>query len=56
MSRYHKWLNVAVLEAQKSTMNNKYGCVLVMRNKIIAKGYNYETHISTLSKSCVLCC
>ncbi len=36
---------------KKSTMQHKYACVIVHRNKIIATGYNYRT---IGSKSCIL--
>jgi len=50
------FVSVAIEEARKSLMKSKYGAVLVYRNKIISKGYNYDTHINTLNKSCLLCC
>lgn len=45
----------AYLQALKSTMEKRYGAVLVYRNKIIAKGYNYEKNISTLNRCYLLC-
>jgi hypothetical protein len=49
------FVQTVVTEALKSPMANKYGAVLVHRNKIIAKGHNYDTHISTLNSYGVLC-
>jgi hypothetical protein len=49
------FVSIAVEEARKSHMSQKYGAVLIYRNKIISKGHNYDTHISTLNRSCLLC-
>lgn len=50
-----KFVNLAIKQALKSSMNTKYGAVLIHRNKIISMGYNYDTHISTSNKCSVLC-
>ena len=56
MSRYNKFVCDAIKEASKSPMKNKYGAVLIYRNKIISIGHNYDTHIHTDKRSCPLCC
>ena len=35
-----KYLDIAKNEALKSELTNKHGCVIVRKNKVIAKGYN----------------
>jgi deoxycytidylate deaminase len=49
-------IDLAIKEAQKSTMKSRYGAVLIYQNKIISSGYNYETKLSNLNKNCPLCC
>ncbi len=56
MSHYNKYIGIAIDQALKSPMINKYGAVLIHRNKIVSAGYNYDTHIHTDKKSCLLCC
>lgn len=34
------FINEAIKEAKKSPMKNKYGALLIFRNKIISRGYN----------------
>lgn len=46
---------IAYNEALKSTMNNRYGAVLVLRGKVVGKGHNYSLINSTEKKSCILC-
>lgn len=41
-------------EALKSSMKNRYGCVIVYRNKIIASGHNRSTIHSTSKNKHVL--
>jgi deoxycytidylate deaminase len=36
-----QYINAAILEARKSNMEQKHGCVIVYKGKIIAKGYNH---------------
>ena len=48
-------LDLAIKEAQKSTMKSRYGAVLIHRQKIIASGYNHQTKLSDLNKNCPLC-
>ena len=55
MSNCNKFIDNAKREAFKSPMKNKYGAVLVYRNKVISMGHNYDTHIHTDKKSCPLC-
>ena len=62
------FIDVAVNEAKKSNMNNRYGAIIIHRNKVISTGHNYYTHINTAflpktlatssapNKSSVLCC
>jgi tRNA(Arg) A34 adenosine deaminase TadA len=42
------FISVAITEAKKSKMLHKHGCVIVCKNKIMAKGHNYmfNKHIS----------
>ena len=54
MTQMNKWVNVAIEQAMKSVMLNKYGCVIIHRNKIISTGYNYDTLIHTDKRSCLL--
>ena len=44
----------ARIEAMKSTMRHRYGCVIIYRNKIIASGHNREKNISSKRNQCVL--
>ena len=46
----------AIKQAEKSIMKNRYGAVIIYRNKVISTGYNYHKHINTDNKSCLLCC
>ena len=41
-----KFVDYAVKEAKKSTVTMKHGCVIVKRNKIVARGYNKYTNIN----------
>lgn len=36
-----QYINAAILEARKSNMDQKHGCVIVYKGKIISKGYNH---------------
>lgn len=49
------FIDIAIEQAEKSPMNNKYGAVLIHRNKIVSMGYNYDIHITTGNKCCLLC-
>lgn len=49
-----KFIDYAKEQALKSPMNNKYGAVLIYRNKIIASGFNYYTHNKFLNNQCLL--
>lgn len=51
------WYEEALTQAKKSTVSHKCGAVLIHRNKIIAKGYNYQRcdRIPKNHKSCLLC-
>jgi deoxycytidylate deaminase len=35
------FVEIAYNEAKKSNVKNQYGSVLIYRNKVISKGYNY---------------
>jgi deoxycytidylate deaminase len=50
-----KFIDIAITQAYKSPMSNKYGAVLIYRNKVLSVGYNYDTHISTENKYGLLC-
>lgn len=45
----------AINEALKSPLSKKYGAVLVYKGKIISRGYNYDTHICSSNRQCLLC-
>ena len=47
-------MQVAINQANKSTMKHRYGAALVYRNKVISYGYNYDTKLSHLNKKCPL--
>jgi deoxycytidylate deaminase len=51
------WYEEALNQAKKSSVTHKCGAILVYRNKIVSKGYNYHRcdRISTNTKSCLLC-
>ena len=49
------FIEIAINQASKSPMANKYGAVLLHRGKIISIGHNYDTHITTIKKCCLLC-
>ena len=49
------YTSVAFEEGLKSPVQNRYGAVLVYRNKIISKGFNYYKHTITNSRQGVLC-
>ena len=55
MNRLQSFVQLAIEEANKSLMKTKYGSIIVHRNRVISKGYNYHTKISSLSKNNVLC-
>jgi tRNA(Arg) A34 adenosine deaminase TadA len=38
----------ALREAEKSSMDRQYGAVLVLRNQIVSKGHNYHTVIKSI--------
>jgi deoxycytidylate deaminase len=50
------YVNLAYQEALKSSLKKKYGAVLIYRNKVVGKGYNYGScNLSNLtSKKCIL--
>ena len=51
----HHFVEEAIQQALKSPMKDKYGAVLVYRNKIISKGFNtYSPHTLGATKQCVL--
>lgn len=37
-----QFIEIAMKEAKKSKMDQKHGCVIVYKKKVIAKGYNYH--------------
>jgi len=41
-SNTRSYIEYAVNEAKKSTMVQKHGCVIVLKNKVIAVGFNYN--------------
>ncbi len=41
--------------ALKSSMEKKYGCVIVYRNKVVSTGYNRYKSKLYLSGCCLLC-
>jgi len=47
-------MEIAINQANKSTMKHRYGAVLVYRNKVISSGYNYDTKLTQLNKNCPL--
>ena len=48
------FIKLAYEQASKSTMNKKYGAVLIYRNKVVGVGYNYSLTISTQNQQCIL--
>lgn len=38
----NQFIKVAKIEARKSNMDQKHGCVIVHKGKVIAKGYNHH--------------
>ena len=40
MSKHNDYIREACIEALKSNMSSKHGCVIRKRNKVIAKGHN----------------
>jgi pyrimidine deaminase RibD-like protein len=48
------FIEMAYKEAIKSNVNNKYGAVIIYRNKIIGYGHNYLLPNVSKYKSCVL--
>ena len=48
------YIEVAYKQALKSNINNKYGAVVIYRNKIIGKGFNCHLKPSTKYKSLIL--
>ena len=47
-------IEIAYKEALKSTVKNKYGAVLIYKNKIISSGHNYLLTVKN-KKSSILC-
>ncbi len=47
------YVNLAYQEALKSPLKKKYGAVLIYRNKVVGKGYNYSL-CNLTSKKCIL--
>ena len=47
------FIQIAKKEAEKSSLCKQFGAVLIYRNKIIAKGYNYSKSIG-LYNNCLL--
>lgn len=45
------FVELAYKQALKSTMNKKYGAILVDKNKVIGVGFNYSNRISTINKT-----
>ncbi len=50
----NKFIEAAKEQALKSSMDKRYGAVLVHRNKIISSGYNYTTINNSKKKCCFL--
>lgn len=40
-ARHSNYINIATQEAKKSPMLQKHGCIVVYKNEIISKAYNY---------------
>lgn len=51
----NKFVEKAMEQALKSPMADKYGAVLVYRNRIISSGFNYYTWKFPKKKYSVLC-
>ena len=43
-----KYFNLAIIEATKSQMEHKIGCVAVYKKKVIASGYNYDGFVQII--------
>ena len=52
--KYQKFINNAIAEAKKSKMRSQFGAILIYGNKIISRGYNRSTFISSKLKDCLL--
>jgi deoxycytidylate deaminase len=52
------WFETALLEAKKSNIVHKCGAVLIYRNKIVSKGYNFYRcdRVSSSNKNCCFLC
>jgi deoxycytidylate deaminase len=48
------YIEEAYKVALKSTMKNKYGAILIHRNRIVSSGYNRSTSLTSKNKHCIL--
>lgn len=55
MSQFKNLVLRAALEtALKSCMATQYSCIITLRGKILATGFNYSTCHTTLKTQCIL--
>jgi deoxycytidylate deaminase len=54
-SRLQNYCILAMNQAHNSCMDTKYGCIITLRDKIIAKGFNRILIPKKNSMSCILC-
>ena len=52
----NKFIEIAYQQALKSSLEVRVGAILVMRNKVISKGYNKHKNFctSTSNRKCIL--
>ena len=55
--RHYRFMAEAVLEAQKSPIHHKHGCVIVCNGKVMGRGYNHlrSTSSDGLIHDCCSC-
>jgi hypothetical protein len=49
-----RYIEVAYNQALKSSVNKRYGAIVIYRKKIIGMGFNCHLKPSTKYKSCIL--
>jgi deoxycytidylate deaminase len=53
--RHERFLELAQICAEKSTMHYRHGCIAVLHGKVVSKGYNSQRNYSKdgiISKCC----